>query len=198
MAEMNRVARWFVNHVKGRANARLYAWVAGHLTLPPSSICLEIGCGNGNMAARILDGLGPSRLVATDLDVRQLEAASRYLEEHYPGGRPPGLELRPADMLRLPFPDQGFDAVFAFSTLHHAGEGHRDATRLADALAEVDRVLRPEGLLVYEEFLHKTRLRAWLTAHRYAVVARSRHWRREIAIVRKLSAPGSATAPAGS
>ncbi len=189
MAEMNRVSRWFVNHVKGRANVRLYTWLKAHLSLPPNAVCLEVGCGNGNMAVRILGGMAPSRLVATDVDLKQIEAAARLIRDQYPGGAPPGLELRPADMLRLPFPDRGFDAVFAFSSLHHAGTGHRDASHLADALAEIDRVLRPDGVLAYEEFLHKERLHAWLREHGYSVVAREGRWRRERAVVRKLPAP---------
>jgi ubiquinone/menaquinone biosynthesis C-methylase UbiE len=185
MAEMNRLSRWFVNHVKGRANARLYDWLHDHLVLPPASICLEIGCGNGNMAVRIMDGMGPARFVATDLDPKQLAAADRLIRAHYAPSASTGIELRPADMLRLPFPDRGFDAVFAFASLHHAGTTHRDASRLGDALSEVDRVLRPGGALAYEEFLHKERLRAWLADHGYAVTARERHWRREMAVARK-------------
>ncbi len=188
MAEMNRVSRWFVNHLKGRANTRLYAWLEGHLTLPPASVCLEVGCGNGNMAVRIMNGMGPSRLVATDVDPHQLEAAAAYIARAYPGGIPSGLEFRPADMLRLPFPDRGFDAVFAFSSLHHAGTSHRDASRLPDALVEIDRVLRPGGVLAYEEFLHKERLASWLSSRGYVVTARERRWRRELAVAEKPSA----------
>lgn len=198
MVEMNRVSRWFVNHVKGRANSRLYAWVHDHLTLPPASICLEVGCGNGNMAVRIMDGMGPSRLVATDIDPQQLQAANRFIQGHYATGVPSGLELRPADMLRLPFPDRGFDAVFAFSTLHHAGSSHRDPSHLPEALAEIDRVLRPDGYLAYEEFLHKDRLRDWLLGHGYTVTAQDRHWRRELLVARKPSSPGRLPPPGAS
>ncbi len=185
MAEMNRVSRWFVNHLKGRANTRLYDWLAHHLVLPPGAVCLEVGCGNGNMAVRIQDGLGPVRLVATDLDLHQLEEAAELFRQRYPAGIPPGLELRPADMLRLPFPDIGFDAVFAFASLHHAGASHRDPSRVPDALAEIDRVLRPDGQLAYEEFLHKDLVRSWLSTHGYAVTAHERRWRRDLVVARK-------------
>ncbi len=194
MAEMNRVARWLVNHLKGRANVRLYDWIADHVTLPPGAICLEVGCGNGNMAVRIQDGLGPARLVATDLDLRQLEEAAGLFRRHYPAGVPLGLELRPADMLRLPFPDVGFDAVFAFSSLHHAGPHHRDPSRVPEALAEIDRVLRPDGTLAYEEFLHKDVVRNWLGAHGYAVAAHERRWRRDWVVVRKAAPPAPSPA----
>ena len=191
MAEMNPISRWFVNHVKGRANARLYAWLHDHLVLPPASVCLEVGCGNANMAVRIMDGMSPSRLVATDVDLRQLESAGRFLQQHYSEKPPAGLELRPADMLHLPFPDRGFDAVFAFASLHHAGKSHRDAGALPLALAEIDRVLRPDGVLAYEEFLHLERLHEWLRGRGYEVTAQRRRWRRERVLARKPSAPGS-------
>lgn len=189
MAEMNRFSRWLVNHLKGRANVRLYTWLHAHLVLPPAAVCLEVGCGNGNMAARIMDGMGPSRLVATDVDPRQLDAARRYLGRRYPGGIPSGLELRPADMLRLPFPDRGFDAVFAFASLHHAGATHHDPSRIPRALEELDRVLRPSGVLAYEEFLHKELLRTWLAEHGYALRAFARRWRRELVVAQKPSSP---------
>jgi len=198
MAEMNPISRWFVNHIKGRANSRLYAWLHEHLVLPPASICLEVGCGNGNMAVRIMDGMGPSRLVATDLDLHQLQAAGRLIQRHYAGGLPTGLELRAADMLRLPFPDRGFDAVFAFASLHHAGGGHRDASRLPEALAEIDRVLRPDGVLAYEEFFHRDRLRQWLLDHGYRFTAQERRWRRERIVARKISGSVLDPAPAAS
>jgi ubiquinone/menaquinone biosynthesis C-methylase UbiE len=88
-------------------------------------------------------------------------------------------------MTRLPFPDAGFDVVFAFSTLHHAGESHRDPGRLPSALTEIDRVLRPSGFLAYEEFLHKATLHSWLTEHRYTVAASWRGWRRELVVAQK-------------
>jgi len=188
---MNPISRWFVNHVKGRANSRLYAWLQGHLVLPPAAVCLEVGCGNGNMAVRILEGMSPSRFVATDIDLQQLEAAHRFIERQYSGTVPAGLELRPADMLRLPFPDRGFDAVFAFASLHHAGPRHRDPSHLPQALTEIDRVLRPDGYLAYEEFLHKERLRGWLVSHGYRFTAQEHRWRRERAVVQKPSGPGN-------
>ena len=191
MAAMNRWSRWVVNHLGARANAGLYRWLAEHLRLPPAAVCLEIGCGNGNMAVRIVDGMGPSRFVATDLDLAQMQATERYVAAHYPNGPPSTLEFRPADMTRLPFPDEGFDAVFAFATLHHAGENHRDPARVPDALAEADRVLRPGGLLAYEEFLFKDRIRGWLAQHGYREAAVQHGWRRDRVVAQKSGEPAA-------
>jgi hypothetical protein len=66
MAEMNRVSRFFVNRSSARRNARIYDWVRANLSLPAGAACLEIGCGNGDMAARLVDGFRPARYIATE------------------------------------------------------------------------------------------------------------------------------------
>jgi ubiquinone/menaquinone biosynthesis C-methylase UbiE len=185
MAEMGRISRFFVNRSSARRNTRIYGWIRTNLSLPPGAACLEIGCGSGDMAARLVDGFAPSRYVATDVDPRQLDAARETLERRYPGGLPAALELRPADMLALSFPDASFDAVFAFVTIHHASPKHRDFTNVPKALAEIDRVLKPGGFLVYEEIEHKERIREWLRGHGYALSGVERGWKRESVISRK-------------
>jgi ubiquinone/menaquinone biosynthesis C-methylase UbiE len=182
---MNRVSRFFVNRSSARRHARIYEWVRANLSLPEGAACLEIGCGNGDMAARLIDGFRPARYVATDLDPRQLQAARENLAKRYPSGIPPALELRGADMLDLPFPDASFDAVFAFVAIHHASPKHRDFTNVPRALSEIDRVLKPKGSLVYEEIEHKEKIRRWLVERGYALTAVQRGWKRESVIATK-------------
>ena len=187
MAEMTRVSRFFVNRLNGRRNARTYTWLAPKLSLPEAAACLEIGCGNGDMARRIVDGLRPARYVATDLDPRQIEAARRRLSDVYTGGLPAALELRAADMLALPFPDASFDAVFAFVSLHHADAHHGDFVNMPKALAEIDRVLRPSGRLAYTEIVNRERVRAALEARGYRIAAEDRGWKHEAVVAVKRS-----------
>ena len=174
MAEMTRVSRFFVNRLNGRRNARTYTWLAPQLRLPEAAACLELGCGNGDMARRLVDGLHPARYVATDLDPRQIDVARRHLALSYGDGLPPALELRAADMLALPFEEASFDAVFAFVSLHHADARHGDFVNVPKALAEADRVLRPAGRLAYTEIVNRDRVRAWLQARGYRIVAEDR------------------------
>jgi ubiquinone/menaquinone biosynthesis C-methylase UbiE len=185
MTEMDTVSRFFVNRFKGRANQRRYEWLKANLVLRPRATCLEIGCGNGDIAARIVDGLAPERYVATDLDLRQIEVARRYLARRYPHGPPEALELREADMLHLPFPDASFDAVFAFAVIHHASPSHRDFTNVPRALAEIGRVLRPTGILAYEEFVHKDGIREWLQKRDYVLAAVGHRGTREMVVAAK-------------
>lgn len=194
MSEMNPVARFFVNTFAGGRNRRRYRWLRAHLQISPGARCLEIGCGNGDLAARIVDGLAPSRYVATDLDDRQLAVARRHLAHRYPGGLPKALELQTADMLDLPFPEGSFDLVFAYTVLHHASEEHRDFAKVPGALTEIGRVLRPGGSLVYEEIFLKDEIRSWLAAEHYELVAVGSRWRRESAVFRKAAASQSVRA----
>jgi ubiquinone/menaquinone biosynthesis C-methylase UbiE len=182
---MNRVSRFFVNTFNARRNARIYRWIRSKVSLPEGTACLEIGCGNADMASRIVDGYHPARYVATDLDAHQLDAARRSLAARYPNGVPSALEVRAADMLHLPFEAASFDAVFAFVAIHHASPDHHDSSQVPFALADIDRVIRSGGVLVYEEILHKDLIRSWLAGHGYTLAAVDEGWKRETVVARK-------------
>jgi ubiquinone/menaquinone biosynthesis C-methylase UbiE len=184
MPEMNSFSRFFVNLFGSWNSRRRFRWVQTVIRLPADASCLEIGCGNGDLAARIVDAFTPAHYTATDIDPHQIETAQRHLSSLYHHRVPASLELRTADMLALPFPDSAFDAVFAFVVLHHASSEHHDFTHVPRALGEVSRVLRPGGCLVYEEFLHREAIREWLTARGYTlkVVESRRNHERVVAI----------------
>lgn len=191
MTEMTSLSRFFVNLLGRRKHPRRVRWLREHLRVPPGAVCLEIGCGNGAMASRLCEAWNPSRYVATDLDPRQTAAARRYFERQYGDHPPPALSLQSADMLRLPFPRGSFDVVVCFEALHHASPSHHDFTEIPRALAEIDRVLRPGGAFVYEEFLHLAKVRAWLDERRYHELARLRGRRSELVVVSKGRAKSS-------
>jgi len=195
MPEMNRLARFFVNRSAARRGERRYRWIRTAASVPAEAECLEIGCGNGALAARFVDGLRPARYVASDLDARQLEEARRTLERKFPDGPPPALELRAADMTRLPFPDASFDVVLAFVAIHHASPSHRDFSRVPDALQEIDRVLRPNGLFLYAEIFHQEPIRRWLGDHGYTLSTVERRWRLESVVARKRGPTGADEGP---
>ncbi len=190
MAEMSRISRFFVNAFNAPRNARLLRWIRDSKALPKDAVCLEVGCGNADLAARVMIAFHPTRYVATDLDADQISVARAHLARHYRGRKPLGLELRTADMLHLDFPDGLFDAVLAVVAIHHASPNHHDPAEVPRALAEIDRVLRPGGVLIYEEILHKERIRAWLTEHGYALSGIQRRFKRESVVAKK---PGGAS-----
>ncbi len=189
MAEMSRISRFFVNRFNARRSERIYRWIQQEVALPSAAACLEVGCGNGDLASRIVDGLRPAQYVGTDLDPRQLDVARRHLALRYPDGIPPALEFREADMLHLPFPDAAFDLVVAVVSIHHASPNHHDSVNVPVALAEIDRVLRPGAALAYEEILHRDRIRAWLVERGYTLGGVARGFKRESVIARKPGGP---------
>lgn len=94
---------------------------------------LEIGCGVGVDTARF--ARAGAEITAVDLTEAAVSLANRLLElEQLPG------KAVVADAEELPFDDDSFDLVYSWGVLHHTPHIDR-------ALAEVRRVLRPDGAL---------------------------------------------------
>lgn len=96
--------------------------------LAPARV-LEVGCGWGDLAARIAEELACA-VVASDQSERMVELA-----------RSRGVDAQVADVRELPFADGAFSAVVAAWVLFHVPD-------LDGALAEIARVLEPGGALV--------------------------------------------------
>ena len=109
--------------------------------LPRGAEALEIGCGPGYGSQLILERFGAASVDACDLDPRQVARARQRLSGL--GGR---VRLATADATDLtPFTgERTYDAVFDFGIVHHVPTWR-------DALAEVARVLRPDGVFYFEE-----------------------------------------------
>ena len=90
---------------------------------------LEVGCGEGELAARLADELD-AELVAIDQSARMVELA-----------RARGVDARVGDVQALELDDGSFDVVVAAWVLFHV-------PGLDRALAEISRVLAPRGRLV--------------------------------------------------
>ena len=101
----------------------------GAVAEPGPRRVLEVGCGRGELAARILAETG-AELVALDQSERMVELA-----------RARGVDARVGDVQALPFPDSGFDCAVAAWMLYHVPDLDR-------GLSELARVLRPGGRLV--------------------------------------------------
>lgn len=97
--------------------------------LAPGDV-LEIGCGTGDFAERLVAEHPGARVVATDASTRMVELTAAG-----------GVEARVADAGDLPFPDASYDLVAAMWMLYHVPDLDR-------VLAEVRRVLRPGGHLL--------------------------------------------------
>lgn len=98
---------------------------------------LEIGCGRGVGAEVILDRLGAERVTAFDLDDSMVELARRRLH-----ARPVSLSV--GDVCAIEQSSGTIDTVVDFGIIHHVPQWQ-------DSIAEIARVLRPGGLLLFEE-----------------------------------------------
>lgn len=93
---------------------------------------LEIGCGTGAMA-RLLQSRYGWQVTPTDLSAEGLRHAREA----------GSLRLVRCNALRLPFPDESFDALITLDMLVHLEPGEEQT-----AFREFARVLRPDGILV--------------------------------------------------
>jgi ubiquinone/menaquinone biosynthesis C-methylase UbiE len=98
---------------------------------------LEVGCGQGVGAEVILDRLGAANVTAFDLDESMVDLAQRRLHD-----RPVSLSV--GDVCDIELPSAAVDTVVDFGIIHHVPNWQ-------ESLGEIARVLRPGGLLLFEE-----------------------------------------------
>ena len=139
--KLNWIERWFVNSpLRALMQSLEVQWLQRSQRLSRAARVLEVGCGRGVGAKRILSGFQPASLHALDLDIRMIQEAKKSLSAWYPGR----LTFAVGDVNELPFGDQEFDAVFGFGVLHHARDWRKSA-------AEIARVLKRGGVYLIEE-----------------------------------------------
>jgi demethylmenaquinone methyltransferase/2-methoxy-6-polyprenyl-1,4-benzoquinol methylase len=101
---------------------------------------LDVACGTGDLSLALAAKAGRARIVGVDFCRPMLEIAARKRSLDAPS--PVFVE---ADALRLPFPDESFDAVsIAF--------GLRNLSSVEGGLRELWRVLKPGGRVAVLEF----------------------------------------------
>jgi len=103
------------------------------IAVKPGDRVLDACCGTGDLA--ILAQRAGASVVGLDFSSAMLERARR---------KGPGVEWLEGDLLALPFEDEAFDAATV-------GFGVRNVDDLERALEELQRVLRPAGIVAILE-----------------------------------------------
>lgn len=134
--KMTSLEKRYVNRTaKGEANAQRLRERLEAIELSGVQDALELGCGIGTVSRFLWKEYG-WKVIGTDYDVAQVQEARR----HY--GENERLSFMQADATRLPFEDGSFDLVVSQNVFHHIPGWVR-------AAAEIGRVLRPGGYLVW-------------------------------------------------
>lgn len=108
------------------------------LRVPQGRRILELGCGRGVGLAPLARLCEPVRLVGVDFERPLLEEAIPHL-----AAEDVTATCVVGDIRSLPFAAASFDVIIDFGTCYHAGAP-------GSSLREVDRVLAPGGLFLYE------------------------------------------------
>ena len=100
---------------------------------------LEIATGPGLLAKHVAHAA--NKMIATDYSDCMIAQAKK-------GDCPENLTFEVADATNLPFDDNIFDAVIIANALHIIPNPEK-------ALSEIDRVIKPDGILIAPNFIHR-------------------------------------------
>ncbi len=101
------------------------------------STVLDLGCGTGGVPQELFgSGGGAPRVTGVDLSEERLRVAAGRFDE---------VPVLLAEASALPFPAREFDLVLAFTVFSSV----RDATLARRMAAEINRILRPSGAVLW-------------------------------------------------
>ncbi|KOV82542.1 methyltransferase domain-containing protein [Nocardia sp. NRRL S-836] len=126
------------------ATDRLTDLMISGLAAQPGQRVLDIGCGIGHPARRLVRTAGV-HVVGISISHLQVQQAN---EDAAAAGLGDKATFQFADAMDLPFPDASFDAAWAFESMWHMPDRGR-------VLAETARVLRPGGRLVVADVVQR-------------------------------------------
>jgi len=138
---------WFCDTFLFRGQWRaLRLRTANVARIQPGEQVLDVGCGTGTLAIDVARRVGTAGHVAgIDPGTEQIaRARSKAARHNLP------IDFQIGVIEQLAFPDQTFDVVFSTLMMHHLPNSIK-----RQGLAEIARVLKPEGRLVIADFKRK-------------------------------------------
>jgi ubiquinone/menaquinone biosynthesis C-methylase UbiE len=115
--------------------------IAKNLNLPENFSVLDAGCGTGMMTSALYgSGMRPFQTVAFDLSNKSLNVARKeFIDDKKVVHN--SIRYVQGNILSLPFGDNSFDLILTCGVLEYVP--------LDDGFAEVARVLKPDGYVVF-------------------------------------------------
>ncbi len=104
--------------------------------LRPGMRLLDCGSGMGALTTSLAEYISPGEVTGIERDPRQVEAARAWAAQK----KISNVRFISGDINQIPYPDQSFDAAFAYTVLEHV----RDPLAI---LREMQRVLKPGGVI---------------------------------------------------
>jgi ubiquinone/menaquinone biosynthesis C-methylase UbiE len=151
-----------VGHIMAWENRERVNWAVEMLQLKPADAVLEIGFGPGISIERIIPLIPQGHYAGVDHSDVMVQQATQRNAAAVRSGR---VALHTSSADHLPFPDAQFDKVLAINSLHIWGN-------VEQALREVHRVLKPNGLIAIFEQPISAVSSAELEARRQRIIAR--------------------------
>jgi ubiquinone/menaquinone biosynthesis C-methylase UbiE len=111
---------------------------------------LDVGCGTGRLLAFLHDAWPGMKFTGLDLSAPYLAEARRLI------GRTARVKLIEGAAEKLPFDEHSIDLVVSSFLMHELPNDARTAT-----IAEMARVLRPDGLVVIVDSMQRGDMPAW-------------------------------------
>ena len=127
--------------------------------VPPGGRLLDVASGTGDLALLSLECDPSARVTGVDLTFEMIELGRQKQKTRTPTHSQSSIDWTVGDGLRLPYPDETFDAVVS-------GFMMRNVTDIAGAFAEQRRVVRPGGCVVCLEMTYP-QLPLWRHPYRW-------------------------------
>ena len=112
--------------MEGEHARKLYPHVAREVAHAaadsPAPRILDLGCGTGALAERVLCDVPGGKLTGIDLSPRMVETARKHLDSR--------AEMLLGDAEHLPFRDGSFDVVYCNDSFHHYPDPARAAFQI--------------------------------------------------------------------
>lgn len=126
------------------ATNRLTDLVIDKLNVRPGQRLLDVGCGNGAPAVRVVQAK-QVEVVSIDIGAYQLQLAADRVHAE---GLTDKITVQHADVNDMPFPAESFDAAWSSECLIHVPSW-------VESLRHIARVLRPGGRLVVTDCVER-------------------------------------------